>query len=202
MARSRRAGAAAAALSRAISPGRFGLDPNPPPRVEAPDDHDHGGGGLGLGGLRALNAAIPSWVEELVAGITSIGCLPSSRSRSGSPRPQQRPARQGAAPEPLEDRKAERTATSLQERVLDDDIRAMVWRVIDVAGEVMTADSRVTVHDRGKLLLKLSSHSTSSSESDYGACTGRNTSPAHHSNQTPTTYATSPPAMQGACHNG
>jgi hypothetical protein len=59
-------------------------------------------------------------------------------------------------PEPLEYRKAEGTVSSLQQRVLDDDIRAMVGRVIEVAGEVMTADSRVTVHDRGELLRKLS----------------------------------------------
>jgi hypothetical protein len=59
-------------------------------------------------------------------------------------------------PEPLEYRKAEGTVSSLQERVLDDDIRAMVERVIELAGEVMNADSRVTVHDRGELLRKLS----------------------------------------------
>jgi hypothetical protein len=59
-------------------------------------------------------------------------------------------------PEPIEYRKAEATVGTLQERVLDDDTRALVGRVVEVAGEVMRAGSRVTVDDRNQVLRELS----------------------------------------------
>jgi hypothetical protein len=45
---------------------------------------------------------------------------------------------------------------TLQERVLDVGIRALVERIVEVAGDLVRSGSRVTVHDQGKLLTDLS----------------------------------------------
>jgi hypothetical protein len=55
-------------------------------------------------------------------------------------------------PEPLEFRRAEATARTLAVRVLDDDLRALADVVIEHAGEVMKAASRVTFWDRSEVL--------------------------------------------------
>jgi hypothetical protein len=58
--------------------------------------------------------------------------------------------------EPAEYRKAEAKVRTLQERVLDVGIRALVERIVEVAGDLVRSGSRVTVHDQGKLLVDLS----------------------------------------------
>jgi hypothetical protein len=58
--------------------------------------------------------------------------------------------------EPPEYRKAEAKVKTLQERVLDIGIRALVERIVEVAGDLVRSGSRVTVHDQGKLLTDLS----------------------------------------------
>jgi hypothetical protein len=55
-------------------------------------------------------------------------------------------------PEPLEFRRAEAAAGTLAVRLLDDDLRALVEAVVEHAGEVMKAGSRVTFWDRSELL--------------------------------------------------
>jgi hypothetical protein len=58
--------------------------------------------------------------------------------------------------EPPEYRKAEGRVKTLQERVLDVHIRALVERIVEVAGDLVRSGSRATVHDQGKLLTDLS----------------------------------------------
>lgn len=58
--------------------------------------------------------------------------------------------------EPPEYRKAEGKVKTFQERVLDVGIRALVERIVEVAGDLVRSGSRVTVHDQGKLLTDLS----------------------------------------------
>jgi hypothetical protein len=56
------------------------------------------------------------------------------------------------SPEPLDYRRAEAAAGTLSVRVLDDDLRALVEKVVEHAGEVMKAGSRVTFWDRSQVL--------------------------------------------------
>ena len=58
----------------------------------------------------------------------------------------------GVPPEPLEFRRAEAAAGTLTVRILDDDLRALVEAVLEHAGEVMKAGSRVTFWDRSEVL--------------------------------------------------
>jgi hypothetical protein len=58
--------------------------------------------------------------------------------------------------EPPEYRRAEARVKTLQERVLDIGIRALVERIVEVAGDLVRSGSRVTVHDQGKRLTELS----------------------------------------------
>jgi hypothetical protein len=55
-------------------------------------------------------------------------------------------------PEPLEYRRAEAGAETLVVRVLDDNLRALVEHVLELASEVMKAESRVTFWDRSEVL--------------------------------------------------
>ena len=58
--------------------------------------------------------------------------------------------------EPPEYRRAEARVMTLQERVLDVGIRALVERILEVAGDLVRSGSPVTVHDQEKLLTDLS----------------------------------------------
>src|SRR5829696_4314755 len=58
--------------------------------------------------------------------------------------------------EPPEYRRAEARVMTLQERVLDVGIRALVARILEVAGDLVRSGSPVTVHDQEKLLTDLS----------------------------------------------
>ncbi len=55
-------------------------------------------------------------------------------------------------PEPLEYRRAEAAADTLAVRLLDGDLRALVARALELASEIMKAESRVTFWDRSELL--------------------------------------------------
>ena len=55
-------------------------------------------------------------------------------------------------PEPLDYRRSEAATSTLAVRVLDDDLRALVEKVVEHADEVMKAGSRVTVWDRSQVL--------------------------------------------------
>lgn len=58
--------------------------------------------------------------------------------------------------EPPEYRRAEAWVKTLQERVLDIGIRALIERIVEMAGDLVRSGSRVTVHDQGKRLTELS----------------------------------------------
>ena len=58
--------------------------------------------------------------------------------------------------EPPEYRRAEARVLTLQERVLDVRIRALIERIVEVSGDLVRSGSPVTVHDQEKLLTDLS----------------------------------------------
>jgi hypothetical protein len=58
--------------------------------------------------------------------------------------------------EPPDYRRAEARVMTFQERVFDVGIRALIERILEVAGDLVRSGSRVTVHDQGKALVDLS----------------------------------------------
>jgi hypothetical protein len=58
--------------------------------------------------------------------------------------------------EPPVYRRAEARVMTLQERVFDVGIRALIERVLEMAGDLVRSGSRVTVHDQGKVLVDMS----------------------------------------------